>query len=124
MKAGGLLRRTVLRGRRTAAFAFFYARFFLRSNVEVVVEVITPGSGLAPAVVELRLRARTVLEVATMAHLITLSPGALVLEARADPPVLYVHGMHLADPEAFLAELGELEERLLRVMRPVGEEVP
>ena len=121
MRAASLPKRAVLRAWRVAAAAFFYLRLFLRATVEVAVEVLTPGSGLAPAVVELRLHSRTMAELAAMAHLISLSPGTLVLEARAEPPVLYVHGMHAADPEEFLAELGELEERLLRAMRPVGE---
>lgn len=122
MRAADPPRRAALRVWRTVVLVLFYTRFFLRSNVEVIVEVLTPGSGLAPAVVRLPLRSRTVLEIATMAHLISLSPGALVLEARADPPELYVHGMHVADPKGFLAELGGLEERLLGAMRPVGRE--
>ncbi len=121
MRAASLPRRAALRLWRTVLLVLFYMLFFLRSKVEVIVEVLTPGSGLAPAVVELRLHSRTVMEIATMAHLISLSPGALVLEARADPPVLYVHGMHVADPVGFLSELGELEERLLGAMRPVGK---
>lgn len=123
MRGPGLLRRAALRAWWTAVFAFFYFRFFVRSNVEVIVEVLTPGSGLAPAVVELPLHARNTAEIAVMAHLITLTPGTLVLEAREDPPLLYVHGMHVADPEGFLAELGDLEIRLLRMARPVGEGV-
>lgn len=114
------LERAVVRSVRTVAFLGHYGRLFLMANLIVAREIITPGRGLAPAIVELPLRSRTRLEIASIAHLITLTPGTLVLEVRVNPPALYVHGMHAADPNRFRAQLTDLENRLLAVLRPEG----
>lgn len=114
------LRRAAHRGWRAIAFLGYFSLLFLRANLKVAWEIITPGSGLAPAVVWLPLRSRAPLEITSLAHLISLTPGTLVLEAAADPPALLVHGMHAADPGAFLTALADLESRLLAVLRPAG----
>lgn len=118
------LRRAPLRTWRTVAFLGYYSRVFLLANLVVAREIVTPGSGLAPAVLELPLRSRTPLEIASIAHLIALTPGTLVLEVRTTPPTLFVHGMHASDPDRFLDRLTDLEERLLTVVRPAGKENP
>jgi multicomponent Na+:H+ antiporter subunit E len=114
------LRRAARRGARTVAFLGYYSLLFLRANLAVAWEIVTPGSGLAPAVVRLPLRSRTPLEIVSLAHLISLTPDTLVLEVAADPPVLLIHGMHAGDPATFLAGLTHLEDRLLAVLRPAG----
>ncbi|MFB9838126.1 Na+/H+ antiporter subunit E [Actinoallomurus acaciae] len=113
-------RRAAVRAARAVAFLGHFTRLFLQANVTVAWEIITPGSGLAPAIVELPLRARTTLEVIVLAHLIMLIPGTLVIEARTDPPTLFVHGMHAPDPAYFIDRLHDLEDRLLAVLRPAG----
>lgn len=112
------LRRAAVRSAAAVAFLGHFSRLFLRANAVVAWEIITPGCGLAPAIVALRLRCRTGWETAALAHLITLTPGTLVLEVRAEPPTLYVHGMHAADADHFLDQLADLEHRLLAVLRP------
>lgn len=118
------LRRAARRGMRAAAFVGYFSSVFLRANLAVAWEIITPGSGLAPAVVWLPLRSRTPAEITSLAHLITLTPGTLVLEASSAPPALLVHGMHAADPAVFLGTLADLETRLLAVLRPPGGDAP
>jgi multicomponent Na+:H+ antiporter subunit E len=106
-----------LRAARTLAFLGHYLKLLLRASMAVTMEIMTPGTSLSPAIVEFRLRSRTPLEIATIAHLVNLTPGTLVLEVRSRPVALYVHGMHAADPEAFRRELSELEDRLLYAIR-------
>lgn len=118
------LRGAAVRGARAAAFAGHYGVWFLHANAMVAREIVTPGSGLAPAVVGMRLRCRTPAEIALFAHLITLTPGTLVLEVRTEPPTLFVHGMHAADADRFLGELADLEDRLLTVLRSRQTRVP
>ena len=118
------LRRAARRGAATIAFLAYFTLLFLRANLKVAWEIITPGSALAPAVVWLSLRSRTPLEITSLAHLITLTPGTLVLEAATEPPALLVHGMHAAGPAAFHAALTALEARLLAVLRPAGGDAP
>lgn len=103
---------------RGLSFLFHYSRSFLRANAVVAWEIMTPGSGIAPAIVRMPLRGRSAWERVALAHLITLTPGTLVLEVELDPPALYVHGMHAADPQRFLASLHDMEDRLLGMLRP------
>jgi multicomponent Na+:H+ antiporter subunit E len=114
--------RMVRRGYRVIAFLGYFGYQFLRSNLVVAGEILTPGSGLAPAIIELRLRCRTRLEIVSLANLVNLTPGTLSLQIRVDPPALYVHGMHAGDVAAFRHRLRNLEDRMLAAMRPVGGE--
>ncbi len=118
----GLARRAVVRGYRIAAFAVSFTAAFLRANAVVAWEILTPGHGIAPAIVRLPLRCQTPFEIASMISLVTLTPGTLALALRGDPPVLAVHGMHAADVEAFRAQLHGLEDRMLAAIRPVGDD--
>ncbi len=118
----GLARRVAVRGYRIAAFVVYFGFRFLRANAVVVGEILRPGHRLAPAIVELPLRCRTPLEIASLASLVTLTPGTLALSVREDPPTLAVHGMHAGDVEAFREGLRDLESRMLAAWRPVDEE--
>lgn len=113
-------RRVLTRGRRVLGFVGTYVVHFLRANYAVAKEIVTPGDGLAPAIVTVPLRCRTRAEIAAYMSLITLSPGTMALALDEDRTHLTVHGMHAADPDAFRAELRELEERLLGAWRPVA----
>lgn len=124
IRALPLPRRALLRGRRIADFAAAYTLRFLRANYEVAREIVTPGHGLAPAVVELPLRARTRFEVASYASLVTLTPGTMVLTISEDRSRLTVHGMHAGDLDAFRADLRALEEQMLSAWRPLQDEGP
>jgi multicomponent Na+:H+ antiporter subunit E len=112
-------RRALRRGRRVAAFAGTYLLRFLRANYEVAKEIITPGHGLTPAIVEVPLRSRTPFEIASYMSLVSLTPGTVALALNEDRSRLAVHGMHAEDPERFRADLRALEEQMLAAWRPV-----
>ncbi|MGY1706446.1 Na+/H+ antiporter subunit E [Geodermatophilus sp. SYSU D00697] len=114
------LLRALLRGRRISAFTGAYLLRFLRANYEVAREIVTPGDGLAPAIVEVPLRSRTPFEVASYMSLVSLTPGTVALALSEDRSRLAVHGMHAGDPEHFRADLRALEEQMLAAWRPAG----
>lgn len=118
VRVGQTARDGALRAARMLAFLGHYLVLLVRASIAVTVEIITPGTTLAPVIIEFRLRSHTRLEIATIAHLVNLTPGTLVLEVRTLPPALFVHGMHAADPEAFRRDLSDLESRILHAMRP------
>jgi len=103
--------RAGLRTTRIASFVGRYVPAFLKANAVVAWEILTPGDGLEPAVVELRLRSRSRFGIASFTALVTLTPGTLAIAAQADPPRLTVHGMRAGDPEEFRAGLHDLEVR-------------
>lgn len=113
--------RALIRLWRVAFFVAHYTYEFLYSNVQVLWEVARPRRHSTPAVVTLKLRCRTRLEVVFLANAINLTPGTLTLEIMVDPPTLFVHGMFAADPNAFVEQLRGVEQRMLAALRPVGE---
>ncbi|WP_052465971.1 Na+/H+ antiporter subunit E [Mobilicoccus massiliensis] len=76
---------------------------------------------IRPGIVELPLRCRTDGEIVAMSSSITITPGTLVVgtaaATRTAPPTLFVHAMFCSDREAVLADLRDMETRLLRVTR-------
>lgn len=117
--SGGLAARLRQAGR-LLAFAAYFARALVMASAQVVWEVLTPRSRLAPGIAALPLRSCSDLEVTLIANLVTLTPGTLSLAVQRNPPVLYVHGMFAEDPEQFRRELGEMELRMLQALRRDG----
>ncbi|MEI4272472.1 Na+/H+ antiporter subunit E [Klenkia sp. LSe6-5] len=97
--------------RAVVAFAAWYAGQFLVANVRVAGHVLRPRLAHRPVVVRHELRGRTDVEVASFIALVSLTPGTLVVD-RADQ-VVTVHAVHAEDCDHELADLRELEDRLL-----------
>lgn len=117
-KRPGLGRRAVLRTGRVLSFAGWYAVRLVQTNLTVAREILTPGSGLHPAVVRVPVRAVTDSEIAAVTLAVSLTPGTLVLAVHRDPMALSVHGMYAADPVAVRRYTVELERRVLAALRP------
>lgn len=119
-----LPRRAAIRTWRVLGFGAYFGWQFLVANAEVLWEIITPRSRSAPAVIAVPMQSRTSREMVTIANLVTLTPGTLALELALEPPILYVHGMFVHDPEEFIDGLRTLERRMLAALRPIRQEVP
>ncbi|GAB3974691.1 Na+/H+ antiporter subunit E [Streptomyces sparsus] len=115
------LRRTAGRTRHVAAFLLGFGYRLVKANLTIAWEILTPRSGLAPAIVEVPLRCRTRWEIVSISNLINLTPGTLTVEVLTEPPTLYVHGAHAHDVAAFRQELRELETLMLAAFRPADE---
>ncbi len=104
---------------RTLAFIGFYAREVVKASLRVVYEVITPGHSMNPGVIGLPLDARTDVEIATLANLISFTPGTLSLDVSKDRRTLYIHAMYIdEDVETLRRELKDtLERRVLSLFR-------
>ncbi|MER7456562.1 Na+/H+ antiporter subunit E [Micromonospora sp. NPDC126480] len=116
--------RAVVRVARIVRFLTWFAGRLVVANLVVAREILTPGSGLHPAIVRVPLRTRTDTEIALVTLCVTLTPGTLTLAVRRDPPVMWVHGMYASDASAFRDTMAELEGRLLAAARPVGAVAP
>lgn len=103
---------------RVTAFILYFLGQLVAANLRLARNVLTPHERLRPGVVAVPLDARTDAEIVMLANLITLTPGTLSLDVSTDRRVLYIHGVELADPEAFRREIKDgLERRLLEVLR-------
>ncbi len=76
---------------------------------------------LHPGIVGIPLRLQADLDRTALATLITLTPGTISVELAQDPlgrDTLYVHAIHVTDPEAFRAEIAHrFEGRILHLRR-------
>ncbi|NES12810.1 MULTISPECIES: Na+/H+ antiporter subunit E [Micromonospora] len=112
--------RIVRRAARILRFIGYFAVQLVQANLVVVREILTPGSGLCPAIVRIPLQARTDHEIVWMVLCVGLTPGTLPLAIDRSAPALYVHGMHARDLADFSRRLAALEGRLLSAMRPAA----
>ena len=106
--------------RRLPRFFVFIAFFIwelVLSNIKVAIDVVTPPWHMKPGVLRYKLAAKTDLEITLVANFISLTPGTLVLDVSEDKTALFVHAMFLHDEEQVMADLQELEQRLLDVIR-------
>lgn len=95
------------------------------ATLRVARDVMTPGLSVDPAIVEYPLQCETDLEITVMASSITITPGTLTVgiapAGPRSPATLYVHGMYAPDRDTLLAELREMEDKLLLATRGRGD---
>jgi len=84
-------------------FVFLWA--LIQSNLKVAYSVLAPFSKMRPGIVAIPLDIKKDAEITLLANMITLTPGTLSLDVSDDKRVLYVHGMHVYDLEAFRNEI-------------------
>ena len=92
----------------------YFLKELLLANAAVARSVLSPASSLTPGIVAVPLDLTSDAGIATLANLITLTPGTLSLDVSADRRTLYVHALHVGDPEAFRREVKEGFERRVK----------
>jgi multicomponent Na+:H+ antiporter subunit E len=98
-------------------FVAYFLRDLVVSSVEVAWAAVRPNSRVRNAVVVVRLRVRSDLNLTATAEALTLIPGSLVIEADRETGVLHIHVFDvkdIADVERFRRSVFALEERLVR----------
>lgn len=106
-------------------FAGYFAWALVRASAVVAWEVITPGSRVNEGIVAAPLRTRSPGLITLIASSISLTPGTLTLEIREDPPILYVHILHLRTIDETRAEIRHLEDLVLAAFAvQIDEETP
>ena len=103
----------------TIGFVLFFIWSVIKSNVRVAVDVASPRSidkKIKPGVIGLPLQLNSPVGITILANFITLTPGTLSLDVSDDHNVLYVHAMYLDDEHRQLAELKEIEQRIIALM--------
>lgn len=102
---------------RFCLFMGFFVKELLLANLKVAFDVLTPPWHMQPGVIALPLKSKTDLEITMVANFISLTPGTLSLDVSDDRRVLYIHAMFANDEAELIAELQEIERRILEIMR-------
>lgn len=104
---------------RCISFVIFAITELVKANIQMARWTVGPLRGLKPAILAVPLEPdMTDTEISILANLITLTPGTLSLDISNDRSVLFVHFMHVEDPEAEKAAIRDgFERRLLEITR-------
>ena len=99
------------------AFLGYFIRELVQANIKVAIDIVTPPWYMRPGVIRFKVSNLNDLEITTLANLISLTPGTLVLDVSEDKSTLFVHAMFLDDEQQVQDDLRHLEQRLLQVIR-------
>lgn len=99
-------------------FLGYFAYKLVESSAVVAWEIITPNSSVHEGIVAVPVQGMSDGLVTLIANAISLTPGTLTLEVHGDPPMLFVHVLHLRSIERTRAEVQRLELLAQRAFAP------
>jgi multicomponent Na+:H+ antiporter subunit E len=98
-----------LRPVKLLVFIGYFAWKLVVSNLIVAREIVTPRDHVRSGIVAVPVEACSDLVITLVANAISLTPGTLTLEVRRDPPVLFVHVLHLHDLDQVRRDIRTLQ---------------
>lgn len=104
-------------------FGLHFAWKLVEANAKVAWETVTPRNRLEQGIIAVRLRGWSPWVTTVVANGVSLTPGTLTIEVDEDPPTLFVHVLHLHDPDAVRREILHLEELAIRAFGGDPEEL-
>jgi multicomponent K+:H+ antiporter subunit E len=103
----------VRRPSRIAGLAAVVAYDVVMSNIEVARRILGPESALRPGFVRVPIVLTDPYAIATLAGIITMTPGTLTCAVAPDGRSLLVHALHLDDADVLVAEIKSRYEQPL-----------
>ncbi len=107
--------------RRVIAFLklmWLFLTELIKANIDVVKVVLQPKLKNRPGIIAVRTSLETDIERATLAALITLTPGTVSMDFSADSKTIYVHTIDVDDRDAMVAEIkGSFEKAIMEVTK-------
>ncbi|MGF1635126.1 MAG: Na+/H+ antiporter subunit E [Phycisphaerae bacterium] len=94
-------------------FFLYFVRILIKANLQIAYEVLTPTHNQRPRIVRYDIGGLTDIQVTTLANLISLTPGTLVMDICNNRRFLYVHCMYGHDRDEAIAGLDEVKHRML-----------
>ncbi|GAB5511143.1 MAG: Na+/H+ antiporter subunit E [Hyphomicrobiales bacterium] len=109
----------VRRVRRVTGLAGLFLYELLLSALRVFKLVLTPDlSKLEPGFIAYPLTVDRDFEISMLANLITLTPGTLSVDVSDDRRTLYIHAIHVPDPEELRTDIANgFERKILEAFR-------
>lgn len=94
----------------------YFLKEILLSNAAVARSLLSPVSSLSPGIVAVPLDVKSDAGITVLANLITVTPGSLCIDVSPDRRTLYIHALHVEDPDAFRREVKDgFEKRVKEV---------
>jgi multicomponent Na+:H+ antiporter subunit E len=106
--------RFTLRPLAAVRFVAYVAYKLVEASLAVAREVLTRRDGINTGVVSVSLAGAYDSLVTVVANAYSLMPGSVTVEAERDPPVLYVHVLHLHSVEDVRRDIRRLEVLAVR----------
>jgi multicomponent Na+:H+ antiporter subunit E len=97
-----------------ARFVGYVLLVTLRSNLELIREVLSRSSGVRTAVIGVPLPGCSDEVLTLITNLLAMSPGTMPLELRQDPTVLYIHVLTRTDIEIVRRDILRLTDLTVR----------
>lgn len=95
---------------------FIYEIF--QSSIIVLKQILSPKLNLTPGIITYKTELKTDGEVTTLALLLTLTPGSVVMEVSPEGNVLYIHAIDVENSKEFLFQsLKKFEKAIMEVTR-------
>lgn len=110
--------RLILRPIHAGRFALYFLYKLVESSLVVARTIIAPRRRIHTGIVAVPLQGCSDALAPLIANAIILTPGTLTLEVRRDLLTLYVHALHVRDPDALRAAIATLERLTLRAFGP------
>ncbi len=108
-----------MRPLRLLGFVGYFLRSLIEANFVLAREVVTPTNHIHTGIIAVPLPGCSDFVVTVVANATSLTPGTLTLEVARDPePVIYVHVLHLRDPETARTEVLDLAARVVAAFPP------
>lgn len=99
-----------------ARFVLFFLYELVVANVRVAMLTLGPVSKLRPGIVAVPVEPMSDTALTMLANSVTLTPGTLSLDYSDDRSTLFVHFMHVEDPEEQRREIKNgFERRILEI---------
>jgi multicomponent Na+:H+ antiporter subunit E len=107
------------RSRSALALVVYTVYELTKANIRVAWYTVSRLSDLHPAILAVPLEENlTNAEITLLGSLITLTPGTLTMDVSADRRTMFIHFMHVENPEAAIAEIKSgFERRVLEATR-------
>ncbi|RSK28585.1 Na+/H+ antiporter subunit E [Bacillus sp. HMF5848] len=92
---------------------FIFLRELIKSNITVIRHILKPKLDIRPGIFALPTELKQDWEITTLANLITLTPGTVVVDVSDDNKILYVHAMDIEDKEKAIYEIKTTFEKAI-----------
>lgn len=97
---------------------FLFIQELFLSSYSVIKQVITPNLNITPGIFTYKTELKSDWEITTLALLLTLTPGSVVMEVSEAGDTFYIHAMDMEQSKkAVISSIGKFERAIMEVTR-------